>query len=224
MSIGYGFNAIKNKIIVENSFRSPKPGFSLFLNGRIEGHLSKNDFVDLTVKGSEAAFGYSFGIAGVFKYTFQTSVEYLQVNVGYNVYFSRWPILRKLFKRSIFLKPKIGIGVGLSTNKSNDYYREFFYNQYYQVSTSRYNFWTLYTAVPERKISYHGILRAGLSINKNNKELFDLILEYNKGLAYVSTMDLKYNLNGITSNIILGTRGSNINLTAGIPITILRKR
>ena len=224
LSIAYGFNAIKNKIIAENSFRSPKPGFSLFLNGRIEGYLSKNNFVDLTVKGSEAAFGYSFGIPGVFKYTFQTSVEYLQLNVGYNRYFSRWRVLEKIFKKSIFLRPKIGIGIGISTNKSNDYYKEFFYNQYYEVSTSRYHFWTLSTVVPERKISYHAVLRAGLSIIKNNKKLFDLVLEYNKGLAYIATMDLKYNINGITSNTILGSRGSNINLTAGIPITIFRKR
>jgi hypothetical protein len=222
LSMSYGLNEIKERIKTESSFHSPKPGLTLSLDGRIEYYLNDRELLDLTVKGSAVAFSFVFG-ADWFKYIHQTSADITQINLGYNRFFKNSKFLfKKLSQNSLSLKPKFGLGAGLAINKSLDYYLTYFQNQYLGEQTSFGSYWRLYTATPDNKISMQAFARIGFCIFKKSRELFDLVLEYNQGIQKLSTMDLKYNIEGINYHVLLASKGTNINLTLGVPITLVR--
>jgi hypothetical protein len=223
LSFSSGFNRIQNRLTSEKSFVSPKPGVWLSLNARVEYYINEKSFFDFTIKGSEAAFSFRFGIKNVFSYVHQTSAETTQFNLAYNLFLKKQKfIFKKITRNQIFFKPKLGVGVGLAINKSAKYYRTYFYNQYFGETNSLVSYWRLYTATPYHKISLQAFGKVGFSVFRNKKELFDLLLEYNKGLMNLTNVDLQYNINGTNYKVLLGSRGTNINLTVGIPLTLLR--
>jgi len=154
LSIGYGFNYIQNKLTAEESFTSPKPGFTLVLNGRAEYYLDSSTFLDLTFKGSEAFFSFRFGIDKVFSYIHQTSASMNQFNVGINRF---------------FIKPKIGVGIGLAFNADEDYYQRNFANESYRVVASSVSYSRKYTITPDKSIGVILIGRIGFSFYKDKK-------------------------------------------------------
>jgi len=225
LSLGYGFNNIQHKLNTEGSFRSPKPGFTATLNGRLEYYFDPNSFINLSVKGSEAAFSFGFGIKKEFSYLYQTSVEYTQLNFAYNHYLLKEkPILKKLYDSKLVIRYKAGIGAGFNKNRNQDYYKLYFTNQYGGATTPLYSYWRLYTATPSKAIGCHFIATSGLSFYFKNREIIDINFEYNKGILNMTDVDLKYNINGNDYHVILGSKGSNFNLTIGIPITLYRYR
>ena len=220
LSIGYGFNHIKDKRTAETSFASPRPGFTMTLDGRIEYYLNNSSFIDLAIKGSEAAFSFGFS-NDVFKTIHQTSVEYTQINLSYNRFIgNEIPFFKKLTAVPVSIRRKISLGLGFNKNRSYEYYKEYFYQQYLGESATRVTWWRLYTATPDHDFGVHLIAKAGFSIYRNKRELFDLMIGYNKGIRNLTKIDLQYNINGTTYAALLGTRGSNIHITAGLPITL----
>jgi hypothetical protein len=224
LSINSGFNQIQNRLTAENSFESPTPNFTLTLNGRAEYYFNSRSFIDLTVKGSEANFSFGFGLKNTFAYKQLAAVELTQFNLGYNRFFKRektW--FKKFTANEILFKPKFGAGFGVTPNKNAGYYRTYLYQQYQSENTlSGINYSRLYTATPDKKIGLHVFGKIGFSIFRNKKELFDLLLEYNKGLINLTDVELQYNINGTNYRVLLGSKGTTLNLTVGFPITLLK--
>lgn len=225
LSIGFGFNHITNKQAADESFTSPKPGFTLLLNGRVEYHFNPKSYIELCVKGSEAAFSFGFGLKNVFDYIHQKSVETTQFNISYNRFLNKEKgLFKKLTNNNLFIRTKIGLGFGISPNRNKEYYNLYFKDEYFSENTSIASYWRNYSATPDRSIGIHVMGRIGFSFYKKKKELFDLILEYNQGLTNLTNIDLQYNINGTTYSALLGSRGTNVNITAGIPITLFRSK
>lgn len=219
----YGLNYIKSKGTAETSFYSPQPGFTGTLAGRAEFFFNKNSFIDFTIKGSEAALSFKLDKKNIFKNIHQTAVDITQLNFAYNTYLGKE---KRIFKTKFSTRLKTGIGLGVSINKNSAYYREYLYRKYYGVSAPNVTFWWLYTATPDVNTGFNALARLGWSFynKEKDKEVFDIFIEYNKGLRNLTNVDLQYNINGTTYQTYLGSRGTNINITAGFPITIWRKK
>ena len=224
MSFSAGFNHLKDWQYVDPSFITPEPALFVSLNGRMEFHFDSLDMVDLTVKGSEAACSYSFGLP-LFSFIDQISIRTTQLNFAYNMNFRRaWRILKKRKNGELHLRPKIGLGAGLTINASEKYYQKYHHDRFISnIDINQGLFYSrVYTAEHDANIGCNILLRAGISLLKNRKELCDLILEYNIGLSNLADIDVQYNINNELYSALLGSRGTNINATIGVPITLIR--
>ncbi len=223
LTLRYGFNTINERGTAESSLKTSRPSFLLTLAGRAEYFFNKNSFIDFTIKGSDAAFSYKFSQKDIFIFVDKRSVDMTQFNFSYNKYLN---VERRIFKTKFSSRIKAGLGFGFGINRNRRYYNEYHYRVFYGTTTPRVTFWSLYTATPDVNTGFNALARLGWSFynKEKDKEVFDIFIEYNKGLRNLTNVDLQYNINGTTYQTYLGSRGTNINITAGFPITIWRKK
>lgn len=209
----------------DNSFKSPVPSLSLYIGAFVEYYYKKNKSILLSFDGTAGQLSFRTTLNGAtckIVHTHQIEMNLSQISVGFSQYLRNKNILRRLLPNStISLFPKFSFGFGLSKNKPQSEYDQYFNKTYVSgcsVDTFKYS----YTTKVDSKFNLSLWIGYGIKILHKKKEVLSLGIYYNKGLMNQFKTELNYKLNNNAYSAIIGSRSSNINIKIGVPITLRR--